>query len=130
MKKMFLLLTGTFLFGLSGCYSLPIIDQPRVTESSTTCYIAVTSAPSDAEIYINNMLVGRTPSERLPITVRYTVDKDWISRWADVKEQYVLRVSKEGYKDEAEPLAFKSSENGLYVLLIKSDFHFVLEKKE
>lgn len=133
MKNMTLILIVLILFGgiimLNGCYSIPIIDQPRVTPSSSTEYISVESTPSDAEIYINNMLVGRTPSKGLPITVHYTIDKDWISRWADVREQYVLRVSKEGYKDEAEPLAFKSSENGLGVFLIKSEFHFVLEPR-
>lgn len=36
-------------------------------------YIAITSNPPDAEIYVNDKLAGRTPSQAVPYTYQYKI---------------------------------------------------------
>ena len=112
------LLFGIGLIVIAGCYSLPILDQPRSTNESTTVYVSVRSTPSDAEVYLNGRMLGRTPALDLPIAVSYTINKDWMNRTARVDGQYVLTVSKNGYKTEAFPLEFNGDSNGLGIHII------------
>jgi hypothetical protein len=119
---------------LGGCVSIPYVDPPRTEETSLTFRIKVSSDPKDAEVYVNNILYGRTPVE-LPLTVVCNRRKDWLEDRREVKGQYILRVSKKGYKNAAEPIEFDyfwcGTNNNEYLPdLKKREYDFKLEKEE
>lgn len=119
---------------LAGCVSIPYVDPPRSDEINLSFHMKVTSTPGDAEVYINNILFGRTPLE-LPLTVVCNHRKDWFEDRQEVKGQYILRVSKKGYKNIAEPLDFTYSWCGMNNQeyrpdLKKREYDFKLEKEE
>lgn len=103
MRNIILLLC---LILLSGCVTSPsdlFTGGAGSVECMKTGYLSVTSTPSDAEIYINDKLVGRTPVADLPFVFKG-------SRWRQpyglgyaeeygFNENYTLKVSKSGYKD-------------------------------
>lgn len=135
MAKIKYLLAGLGVFITAGCVSVPYINPPRTDDTSLTFYIKVTSEPSDAEIYINDMLFGRTPIESLPLAVSCINRKDWVEDTITVKGQYILKIHKKGYKDIAEPLEFTYSWQGKFdnefrPSLKKSKFDFKLEKED
>ena len=142
------------LFGgialLSGCVTTSPFETQQI-QGSVIRNIRVSSEPGDAEIYVNNMLVGRTPSQpgearTVPLNVQYIVTKygglfpTAQNTTQPIKpiSQFALTVSKEGYKDVAEPIeygdvyryhiTFAMAED--YTLLKKDYYHFVLEKKK
>ena len=132
-------LAGSFLTGLvfiiSGCVSVPYINPPRTDDACLTFNLKVTSEPSDADIYINNILYGRTPQESLPLAVACSNRKDWLEEKFTVKNQYILMVSKKGYRSEARPLEFtyvwSGYNNEEYRPYLKEKkFHFKLQKEE
>jgi hypothetical protein len=119
---------------LSGCATLPFL-QDREQEEFHTSYLTVTSTPPDAEIYINDRLVGRTPSNNVPLYAKYsvTVTPLWKTH-ATVKEGYILRVSKSGYKEAVEEIRFtwgpeQYKQGILYQVPIRTTYHFDLEKE-
>ena len=124
-----------FSFFLPGCVSVPYISPPRTDQTSLTYYLSVTSEPADAEIYINNILYGRTPQASLPLSVTCTNRKDWLKETFTVQGQYVLMVSKNGFRKEARPLEFtyiwSGANNEEYRPYLKEKkFHFKLEREE
>ncbi|MDD5565786.1 MAG: PEGA domain-containing protein [Candidatus Omnitrophica bacterium] len=119
---------------LAGCASIPYVDPPRTEEASLTFRIKVSSEPKDAEVYINNILYGRTPVE-FPLAVICNRRKDWFEDRREVKGQYILRVSKKGYKNAAEPIEFHyfwcGTNNNEYLPdLKKREYDFKLEKEQ
>jgi hypothetical protein len=138
MKKSYslsLVLTTVLASFLSGCVSVPYINPPRTDQTSLIFYISVTSEPPDAEIYINNILYGRTPQKSLPLAVTCTNHKDWLEETFTVQGQYVLMVSKNGFRKEAKPLEFtyvwSGERNEEYRPYLKEKkFHFELQKEE
>lgn len=154
MRNMTLILIVLILFGgillISGCVTTSPFETQQI-QGSIIRNIRVSSEPGDAEIYVNNMLVGRTPSrpgeaQTVPLNVQYIVTKygglfpTAQNTTQPIKpiSQFVLKVSKEGYKDAAEPveygdvyryhITFAMAED--YTLLKKDSYYFVLEKKE
>ena len=126
-----------FIFSLflPGCVSIPYINPPRTDQASLTYYLNVTSEPDDAEIYINNILYGRTPKSSLPLVVTCTNHKDWLKETFAVQGQYILMVSKNGFRKEVRPLEFtyiwSGANNEEYKPYLKEKkFHFVLQKEE
>jgi len=118
-----------------GCVSVPYISPPRSQQTSLTFYLDITSEPPDAEIYVNNVLYGRTPAASLPLTVTCSNRKDWFEETTTVLNQYVLMVVKNGYRRAAEPIEFSYSWEGAHQeeyrpKLKKQKFHFELEKDE
>jgi hypothetical protein len=138
MKKNYpftLILIAALSFILPGCVSVPYINPPRTEDTSLSFNISVTSEPPDAEIYINNILYGRTPQESLPLSVICTNRKDWLEETFMVKGQYVLMISKKGFRKEAKPLEFtyiwSGKNNEEYRPYLKEKkFNFKLEKEE
>jgi hypothetical protein len=130
-----LFLAVSLSLALSGCVSVPYISPPRTDQASLIYYLNVTSEPDDAEIYINNILYGRTPQSSLPLSVTCTDHKDWLKETFAVQGQYVLMVSKNGFRKEARPLEFtyiwSGANNEEYKPYLKEKkFHFVLQKEE
>ncbi|MBM3255753.1 MAG: PEGA domain-containing protein [Candidatus Omnitrophica bacterium] len=134
------LVSGLFLavslsLFLPGCVSVPYINPPRTEDVSLAFNISVSSEPTDAEIYINNILYGRTPQEALPLAITCTNHKDWLEETFKVQGQYVLMVSKKGFRKEAKPLEFSYAWSGANneeyrPYLKEKKFHFKLEKEE
>ena len=124
-----------FIFYLSGCVSVPYISPPRTDQASLTFDLNIASEPSDADIYINNILYGRTPQASLPLVVSCANRKDWTQESYTVQGQYILMVSKKGYRSEARPLEFtyvwSGANNEEYRPYLKEKkFHFKLAKEE
>ena len=141
MRNIILILAGLALFGcsigLQGCAtSVSDIFNGGAgnEERSGISYITITSTPSDAEIYINDRLVGRTPSSNVPLSYKYEV---WRQPYGlghtnpYVKEGYIIRVSKKGYKDAFETIEFdyQATPFAASCFLKKKDYHFELEKE-
>lgn len=135
-----LLLLATIL--LSGCAMLPdpwtTLTNPP-SDFTKTFNIKVTSEPSDAEIYVNNMLMGRTPAKDIPVTVPYKQVERLLWAAELAKEgPPVLRVSKPGYKDVAVPLLLENLSQGVTggrydymgLNLKEYEYHLKLEKRE
>ena len=140
MKK--LALSLGILVVLAGCAMLPdpwtTLTNPP-TDYTKTFNIDVTSEPSDAEIYVNNMLMGRTPAKDIPVTVPYKQVERFMWAAELAKEgPPVLRVSKPGYKDVAVPLLLENLSQGVtggrydYMGLNSKEYeyHLKLEKRE
>lgn len=112
---------------LVGCAAMGI-DQ-RLEERSDVFGIKVTSNPSDAEIYINDRLVARTPAENVPLAIQYNY---WVNPFAlggvsyGMKDSYILRMSKQGYDNAVEPIVFKDT--GQSYVPVKSEYHFELKE--
>ncbi|MCX5713896.1 MAG: PEGA domain-containing protein [Candidatus Omnitrophica bacterium] len=123
-----MLILGAGLMGLAGCATM--MGVQRVAGQGT---IDVTSKPTDAEVYLNNFMVGRTPC-KVPFT--FTID----TYTGMPIETYVIRIHKEGYKDIAEafqwvqvygPSVFDVMGPWKFNLQTKrgvNNFNFVLEK--
>ena len=113
---------------LSGCASMGI-DQ-RIEESTDVRSIKVTSTPDDAEVYINDKLVARTPAENVSVAIKYNY---WVNPFAlggstyGMRESYILRVSKQGYENAVESLTFKNT--GQAYIPEKTEFHFDLKEQ-
>ena len=92
----------------------------REEKRSVVRYIAITSTPSDAEIYLNDRLVARTPYALVPLQCTYMVQKKpyglgYGEPYGEVCDNVIIRGSKKGYKD-----AFETR-------FIKEEYHFNLE---
>jgi hypothetical protein len=126
-----LVLLGTLMGLIAGCYTNPITLRTNEPEDYfKTYHVSVTSEPSDADVYINNVLSGRTPCIGLPITVKLRQVYATFDYCYEIKEQIYIRVVKEGYKDsvmavEMDPKGYRTGS----ALLKKTDYHFVLEKE-
>jgi hypothetical protein len=79
------------------------------TEQTFVANLDVNSSPVGADIYINNNLVGRTPAKGLPLMVKYDEYNYGLKVQQVIKEQYILRVSKRGYKDEVMTIPVKNT---------------------
>lgn len=88
------------MIGISGCAALPPLIG--VKEWTVNQVISVDSTPQGADVYMNDKLIGKTPCK---VPVIFNIDT--ASYWP--KEQYIIRVSKEGYKDAAEAVEFKQA---------------------
>lgn len=96
------------LLGMSGCTTLTSFNQP--VPVSKTLYLTVDSEPSDAEVYLNDRLVGRTPCS-VPLVATFSQTRSQIGALVGTFEdyltqQYFLRVSKAGYKDAIRSVEF------------------------
>lgn len=130
---MLFLMTG-LLFLVTGCATVPF-----VRDVNTMYYLDVTSTPSDAEVYINDRLVGKTPSAQVPLTVTYTSQPAFsfgTVNYVAQKEQYVLRVHKDGYSDAIETIPLVVDGQGTFggreswIRPSKYKYNFVLKKNE
>lgn len=127
MRSLYAIIITVSIF-LSGCATLDL--GGKEWDTYLNYKIRVTSQPSDAQIYVNNVLAGKTPIDSLPITVPFQCQTDSFGTMImHAKEQLYLRVSKEGYKDAAEPIEFIVNVGYKYTKMKKTDYHFVLEKK-
>ncbi len=88
--------------------------------STPSLPLQVTSTPSDAEVYLNDRFVGRTPCT-LPIVLN--VDTATMLP----KEIPVIRVSKEGYRDEAKAMSI--TQRGSSLEVEPSEMHFTLRQR-
>lgn len=123
MRKLIFILIGLALVGLSGC-ATPVSDlfnggAGEETRSEIGSMV-VTSNPSDAEIYLNDKLVGRTPSQSVPFSYQYKIWRQpmglgYTNPYGAMSDN-VLRISKKGYKDVFEPIDPQ-----------KTKYHFELE---
>jgi hypothetical protein len=128
MRNIIFLLLCLILLG--GCAGLTPLDGVE-KEEFHTFYLTVTSTPSDANIYINDMLVGRTPSRSVPLHVKYGYEIYPLWKSASTpKENYILRVSKKGYKDAFENIRFTWRKGWSCSVPAKEEYHFDLEKIE
>ena len=124
MKRIICLFSVLFL---TGCAAMGI-DQ-RIEERSEVFGLKVTSNPADAEIYINDRLVARTPAENVPLAIQYNY---WVNPLAlggvsyGMKDSYILRVSKSGYENAVEPIVFKDA--GQAYIPAKTEYHFELKE--
>lgn len=107
MKKISLFFFGLALIGLSGCATMGA--GLFKTEQTWVANINVNSSPAGADIYINDNLVGRTPANSLPLMVKYDEYNYGLKVQQVVKEQYILRVSKRGYRDAVMTIPVKNS---------------------
>lgn len=137
MKNISLLL---YLILLSGCAPLvtreTVFDKPQDQETTKTFYIAVTSEPTDAEVYYDNQLIGRTPLQQFPLVIPtyYTPYKPIVSaEYYRPKGDHFIRVSKTDYLDATETLSYRYYQSGYGDAssydLYKKEFHFVLEPR-
>ncbi len=122
-------LAGLLILSMTGCATLERMGRGYETEEAVTFYMKVFSAPSDAEIYINDRLVGRTPCERVPLYVRYKCFNDALGgKSCSTDGLYILRVSKTGYKDAIETIPFSRDEiSSTYTAIQKLIYYFNLE---
>jgi len=119
---------------LAGC-AIPIrsVDRDVPEEVLVTYKLNIASEPPGADIYINDTLVGVTPSKDTPFPAKLNY---WRTIGGDVykqKEHYLLKLSKEGYKNVVEAIEFEAFNVTMWnseIRLKKKDYHFVLEKKE
>ena len=116
-----------FILAISGCVTAPITSYSAYT-------LKVTSNPEDAEVYLDDRLVGRTPCYNVSIFVAYDLhnsyfEPHYVSKI--LKEQHIIRVSKEGYKDAIESVKFvKKGSWDFMPTPLKTSYHFELEKEE
>jgi len=140
MKNTVLILIGLFLFGsmliLQGCAGLSLLNPAgNHYNGSYNFMLDVNSNPSGAEIYLNNILVGRTPS-RVPLLLKWEMNTWGLDFTQSVVEQYVLRVTKAGYQGAVEIIPVRSPITGVLwgepplVGLAKTSFHFNLVPDE
>lgn len=121
------------ILGLTGCATCgPTIFSPR---DAFDFNFKVTSDPEGADVFVNDRLFGRTPCE-FTLTVDFTVEPMIGTFNYYPKENYVLRVSKEGYRDAIKQIMFYSDSHtgpslkpGEYIAVEKEAYNFVLEKK-
>ena len=130
---------GVGLFGLGGCAAI-VPESIKKTygygmEINFTSTIDVSSEPAGATIYFNNMAIGTTPVQNLPISITCIDDTDFIyqsfgAHQYSVRGQYYLRVSKDGYTDKIVPLEFNYDRTkGVgRPMLRETNFNFVLQK--
>lgn len=143
MRKADLVLIAFIVFmgmvTINGCapfMSETVFDRPRVQEETRTFYVAITSEPSDAEIWFDNQLIGRTPVESFPLLIPtyYTPYKPLVSaEYTSPKGDHFIRISKPGYLDATKVLEYICKEgygNGTYYDLKDNKFHFNLQKRE
>lgn len=126
-KTILLSLVCMSILIIHGCTTAPITSYSAYT-------LKVTSNPEDAEVYLDDRLVGKTPCYNVPIFVDYVLhdsyfEPHYVTR--ELKEQRLLRVSKEGYKDAVEPIKFiKKGSWDSAPKPLKTNYHFELEKEE
>ena len=96
--------------------------------------ITVTSEPSDADVYINDKFVGKTPANGVAFSYQY---KTWRQPLGlgytgpEVAGTYVIKVSKNEYKDAFENICIDYLSTSYFTaecLLKKKDYHFILER--
>jgi len=112
---------------ISGCATAPITTHRSYT-------LNITSNPGNAKVYINDNYVGRTPCYGVPLNISYDMHDSFFEPFyveRVLKEQYILRVSMEGYKDATEQIDFieRSSWDPTPIPL-KTDYYFALEREE
>jgi len=94
--------------------------------------ITVISEPSDAEIYLNDKYVGRTPSAKLAFSYQFMSWKQPLGlgyNGAQMAGSYAVKVSKNGYKDAIETIQFDCQSTTCTASCSpkKTKYHFVLE---
>jgi len=141
MKRFYLGLIFVFVITCSGCAQFLydyIEDELGAKEFTDVGYyvVNINSSPEDAEVYINEKFVGRTPLVNLRVDATINgIDSGYpdrqIQKWVKDEPIYIYIV-KVGYKKEAERLEFIP--NPAYPLdrtnLKKSSYSFVLKKEE
>ena len=100
-------------------------------------HLKVTSEPPGATIYFNNMAIGTTPADPLPVSIGVINDADMLFQsfgedQYTVVGSYYIRVSKEGYDDAFAALDFLEDRGGTgkYPVIKNYALHFPLKKKE
>ena len=131
MKKACAVLSLLLIAGVSGCAAFPAYYRP--IDTAANFKITVTSNPAGAEIYVNDRLMGVTPSDNVLVVVpmkqyAYFAGSDFMPTQ---NEALILRVSKKGYKPGVEPMEIVSvpSPSGIFFSdfgLKKARYHFEL----
>lgn len=136
MKKLLLICLLGSMLGLTGCATLgtSLNMVPKEKDDIVPIKIGVASTPQGASIYVNDKLVGYTPAE-VSFYVKYkcnlvTAVCIWYA--CNPAEQYILKVSKEGYKDAVEVIQFDQKgsfphyfyEPGMNVDRVPGDYFF------
>ena len=110
MRKLILFVLALSLIGLTGCAAvgagLKLVDLEK--NDTRLCEITVTSTPPGASAYVNDRLIGYTPNTlRFPVNYRCRLANVAVAEYEGwPSEVYVLKVSKEGYKDALETIEF------------------------
>lgn len=136
MKRFAILLPLLPFVMLAGCVTLPLTTE-REEQGFETFYLKVTSNPFNAQVYINDRLVGSTPGT-VPLEIKYyeTVYPLWRGAPFTKGEHYILRVSKKGYIDAVTPiergwtLEQIKARSSRTMPPVKEEYHFELEKEE
>ncbi len=141
MRKILLIFLLGSVIGLTGCATLgtSLNMVPKEKDDIVPLKIGVTSTPPGASIYINDKLVGYSPAE-VTFYVKYkcnlvTAVCIWYA--CNPTEQYILKVSKEGYKDTVEVIQFDQKgsfshyfyEPGVNVERVPGDYFFPSKAK-
>ena len=131
LPKLIILLS--LFFSVAGCGPVAetVLREKGGIEKEKTFYLGVSSNPPDADIYINDKLVGKTPSYSIPLSAQYNCVMNLFSwRVCSPVEQYLLRVSKPGYRDSETDIRFTKWQDGTpngYYVPVKTAYHFELE---
>lgn len=126
---------------LSGCATFIPESMRRAAGYGVTqqlsYHLKVTSEPPGATIYFNNMAVGTTPADALPVSISVINDADMMYQSFGMDQftvvgNYYVRVSKEGYEDAFAALDFQEEKGGLgkFPVIRNYALHFALKKKE
>ena len=109
-----LLILCFIVFNISGCAVLNCQGDYVVREKTAKFRITVTSTPSDADIYLNERFLGKTPARRIPIKINYKIccsgmliaTTGWNLCKGAGQYRYDLYVKKEGYETAGTTLKF------------------------
>lgn len=127
-KILKLILLSLLVSIISGCVCL---GSNIAKERNKVFRITVTSIPSEADIYFNGALMGKTPVKSLPIKVRYYTNPGCYTFTklpsSYTTEVYYLYVKKEGYKSLVTELNFINL--GSKIDLSDYDYHFEMKKE-
>jgi hypothetical protein len=129
------------VFLLAGCATFIPESMRRAAGYGVTqqlsYYLKVTSEPQGSTIYFNNMAIGTTPAEQLPVSLSVINDADTLYQSFGMDQytvvgSYYVRVSKEGYEDTFAALDFEQDRGGTgkFPVIKNYALHFVLKKKE
>lgn len=138
MKSVKIIFIGLMLLSLTGCAMTDTMLTNRYyTEGTVTYNLTVDSTPANALVYVNDRLIGKTPT-KIPLLVNYRYTHYAINGTysGQAQQQFVLRLEKEGYEDIIEPIKFESKNyasggwgDNWMEKPEKTEYHFKLEPK-
>ena len=142
MQKKTLKFIGVYLLMIScvfilGCSTLLPQGDYVTRDVSKTFRISINSNPKDADVYLNDKLLGKTPLINFPIKITYKLASSGVffanTGWRLHCPQclkYSLIVKKEGYSIVSAKLQFKGLDRtGLELEKNKYDFLLVEQSK-